>query len=144
MPNSPPLRRRLGDHRPNVLVCQNPGSLGIAAKLHDVLISIVGGQNQFGAPDYILTKKDIPVGYIEAKDIGDKDLDGIKKTVNKVQFDRYKASLNNLFFTDYLDFHLYRDGQFITKIAVAELTDKGIKPLPENFSAFEDLIKNGK
>ncbi len=26
-----------------------------------------------GAPDYILTKKDIPVGFIEAKDIGDKD-----------------------------------------------------------------------
>ena len=24
-----------------------------------------------GAPDYILTKKDIPVGFIEAKDIGD-------------------------------------------------------------------------
>ena len=29
-----------------------------------------------GAPDYILTKKDIPVGYIEAKDIGDRDLEG--------------------------------------------------------------------
>jgi hypothetical protein len=40
-----------------------------------------------GAPDYILTKKDattstasIPLGFIEAKDIGDKDLDGTKKT----------------------------------------------------------------
>ena len=38
-----------------------------------------------GAPDYILTgnsfaKKDIPIGFIEAKDIGDKDLAGIKKT----------------------------------------------------------------
>jgi len=29
-----------------------------------------------GAPDYILTKNDIPVGFIEAKDIGDKDLEG--------------------------------------------------------------------
>ena len=33
-----------------------------------------------GAPDYILTKKEIPVGFIEAKDIGDKDLEGAKKT----------------------------------------------------------------
>lgn len=33
-----------------------------------------------GAPDYILMKKDIPVGFIEAKDIGDSDLDGTKKT----------------------------------------------------------------
>lgn len=32
-----------------------------------------------GAPDYILTKKAIPVGFIEAKDIGDRDLDGTKK-----------------------------------------------------------------
>ena len=95
-----------------------------------------------GAPDYILTSKDIPIGFIEAKDIGDKDLDGVKKTGNKEQFDRYKTSLDNLIFTDYLDFHLYHDGQFITKIAIGELTEKGIKPLPENFAAFENLIKN--
>lgn len=95
-----------------------------------------------GAPDYILTKKDIPVGFIEAKDIGDKDLDGTKKTGNKEQFDRYKASLNNLIFTDYINFHLYREGEFVTKISIAEITDKGIKPLPENFASFENLIKD--
>jgi predicted helicase len=94
-----------------------------------------------GAPDYILTKKDIPVGFIEAKDIGDKDLEGAKKTGNKEQFDRYKASLNNLIFTDYLDFHLYRDGQFVMKISIGEITPKGIKPLTENFSSFENFIK---
>lgn len=94
-----------------------------------------------GAPDYILTKKNIPVGFIEAKDIGDKDLEGKKKTGNKEQFDRYKASLNNLIFTDYINFHLYREGEFITKISIAEITDKGIKPLPENFGNFENLIK---
>jgi hypothetical protein len=95
-----------------------------------------------GAPDYILTKKDIPVGFIEAKDIGDKDLDGAKKTGNKEQFDRYKASLNNLIFTDYINFHLYREGEFITKISIAEITNKGIKPLPENFGNFKNLIKD--
>ena len=95
-----------------------------------------------GAPDYILTKKDIPVGFIEAKDIGDKDLKGAKKTGNKEQFDRYKASLNNLIFTDYLDFHLYRDGEFITKIAIGEVTEKGIKSLPENFLTFTNLIRD--
>ncbi|MDY0216109.1 MAG: type ISP restriction/modification enzyme [Bacteroidales bacterium] len=94
-----------------------------------------------GAPDYILTYKDIPIGFIEAKDIGDKDLDGVKKAGNKEQFDRYKASLNNLIFTDYLDFHLYFDGQYITKIAIGELTEKGIKSLPENFDRFENLLR---
>ena len=95
-----------------------------------------------GAPDYILTQKDIPVGFIEAKDIGDKDLEGSKKTGNKEQFDRYKGSLNNLLFTDYLDFHLYRDGQFVSKISIGEITPKGIKPLPENFTSFENFIKD--
>ncbi|MGB2174631.1 MAG: type ISP restriction/modification enzyme [Flavobacteriaceae bacterium] len=95
-----------------------------------------------GAPDYILTKKDIPVGFIEAKDVGDKDLEGKKKSVNKEQFDRYKASLNNLIFTDYIDFHLYNDGEFITKIAIAEITEKGVIALPQNFARFENLIKD--
>ena len=95
-----------------------------------------------GAPDYILTKKELPVGFIEAKDIGEKDLEGAKKAGNKEQFDRYKASLNNLIFTDYLDFHLYIDGLFITRIAIAEIQNGTIVPLPNNFSNFENLIKD--
>ncbi|OAV75974.1 putative helicase [Bacteroidales bacterium Barb7] len=118
---------------------------GDLAQLIETLVPEVTATNEpkrqaCGAPDYILTKNNIPVGFIEAKDIGDKDLDGAKKTGNKEQFDRYKASLGNLIFTDYLNFHLYRDGEFITKIAVGELTDKGIKSLADNFSAFENLI----
>jgi predicted helicase len=104
-------------------------------------------RQQCGAPDYIITKKDIPVGFIEAKDIGDKDLSGLKKTGNKEQFDRYKNSLNNLIFTDYLDFHLYVDGVFVTKIAIAEIHPDGnsggtIVPLPGNFVTFTNLIKD--
>lgn len=95
-----------------------------------------------GAPDYILTRKDIPVGFIEAKDIGDKDLEGAKKTGNKEQFDRYKASLGNLIFTDYLRFRLYREGEFITEVAIGEVAGNEIKPLPQNFSTFENLIKD--
>src|SRR5687767_892266 len=79
-----------------------------------------------GAPDYILTKKgtEIPVGYIEAKDIG---ID-LKSKLYKGQFDRYKASLDNLIFTDYLDFHFYKNGTLTTTLKIAELTtepDKG-------------------
>ncbi|WP_018613186.1 hypothetical protein [Segetibacter koreensis] len=95
-----------------------------------------------GAPDYIITKNDIPLGFIEAKDIGDKDLDGAKKTGNKEQFDRYKASLSNLIFTDYLHFHLYRDGQFVTKIAIGEIQNGSIVPVPANFASFTNLVKD--
>ncbi|TAE70613.1 MAG: DNA methyltransferase [Bacteroidetes bacterium] len=95
-----------------------------------------------GAPDYVLTKNDIPFGFIEAKDIGDKDLWGAKKTGNKEQFDRYKASLDNLIFTDYLDFHFYIEGNFIIKIAIGEVKNGKIFPLPDNFLTFSNLIKN--
>lgn len=95
-----------------------------------------------GAPDYIIEKKDIPIGFIEAKDIGDKDLEGKKKTGNKEQFDRYKASLNNIIFTDYLDFYFYQESELVTKVSIAEISGNQIKALPENFSMFENLIKN--
>ncbi|MBB6004319.1 type ISP restriction/modification enzyme [Arcicella rosea] len=99
-------------------------------------------RQQCGSPDYILTNnKGITLGYIEAKDIGDKDLDGQKLSGNKEQFDRYK-SLNNIIFTDYLAFHLYRDGQFVKKIAIGKVQNNTIEALPENFDEFTDLIKS--
>ena len=55
----------------------------------DVMVTNEPARVACGAPDYIITRKNIPVGYIEAKDIG-ADLDN--KTY-KEQFDRYKASL---------------------------------------------------
>jgi predicted helicase len=108
----------------------------------DVHVTNEPKRQKCGAPDYIITKKEIPIGFIEAKDIGDSDLDGTKKTGNKEQFDRYKASLGNLIFTDYLNFHLYIDGQFITKITIAELSNNVIKPLPQNFTGLENLLKD--
>jgi predicted helicase len=103
-----------------------------------VLITNEPARIDCGAPDYILTRKEIPVGYIEAKDIG---VDLGSKSL-KEQFDRYRASLNNLVFTDYLDFHFYKDGNFVTKIAIAEFQGGKIVPLPENFDTFNTLFKN--
>lgn len=94
-----------------------------------------------GAPDFILTRKDIPVGFIEAKDIGDPDLDGNKKTGNKEQFDRYKNSLSNLIFTDYLSFHFYSNGQFSQKMVIGEVRNGKIVPLTQNFESFTYLLK---
>ena len=95
-----------------------------------------------GAPDYIISKGEIPVGFIEAKDIGDKDLEGKKKTGNQEQFDRYKTGLNNLIFTDYIDFLFYRDGIFTTKISIGEIENGSILPLKENFEQFTQLFNN--
>lgn len=95
-----------------------------------------------GAPDYIIEKNSIPIGFIEAKDIGDTDLEGKKKTGNKEQFDRYKASLNNIVFTNYLDFYFYQESELVAQVSIAEISGNQIKSLPENFSMFKSLIKN--
>jgi predicted helicase len=90
-----------------------------------------------GAPDYVITRKDIPVGYIEAKDVG-VDLDG--KNL-KEQFDRYRDALDNLVFTDYLDFRFYLNGELTTSVKIAGTQNGRIVSLPENFEQFTSLIK---
>jgi len=110
----------------------------IMAILPDVLVTNEPARVACGAPDYVLTRKDIPIGYIEAKDIG---VD-LKDKKLKEQFDRYKAGLTNLIFTDYLDFHFYKDGEFATKIEIAKIENGAILPISENFEQFTNLIVN--
>jgi len=93
-----------------------------------------------GAPDYSITRKDIPIGYVEAKDVGAQDLDG--KKINKEQFDRYKNALDNLIITDYLDFLFYKNGELVQKISIAKIEDGVIVPLEENYDLFVNNILN--
>jgi predicted helicase len=91
-----------------------------------------------GAPDYILTRKDVPVGYIEAKDVGV----NLADKAHKDQFDRYKAALNNLIITDYLQFHFYKNGEHIETVVIGEIFENKVRPIQENFDYFTTLIKN--
>ena len=68
-----------------------------------------------GAPDYILSRKDIPIGYIEAKDVG--VVLGAK--IHDDQFKRYKAALDNLIITDYLQFHFYKKASLLKACLLA-------------------------
>ena len=60
-----------------------------------------------GAPDFLVTKGALTVGYIEAKDV-DKSLDEVEKLP---QLQRYRSSLPSLILTDYLEFRWYVDGE---------------------------------
>lgn len=89
-----------------------------------------------GNPDYVITKGKIPVGYIEAKDIG-KDLNSKSY---KEQFNRYKKALDNLIITDYIWFQFFENGELVHEIKIGEIENNSVKPIPENFSKFENLI----
>jgi len=91
-----------------------------------------------GAPDYIITKKAIPIGYIEAKDVGT----DLNSKAHKEQFDRYRNSLSNLIITDYLDFQLFVDGEFKTSIRIGRIDGNKIVPIPEKLMEFETLLKD--
>lgn len=95
-----------------------------------------------GSPDYIITRKsdNLAVAFIEAKDIDDTDLDGKKQ--HKEQFSRYKDALETIIFTDYLDFHLYRDGEFVDAVRLAQCDGKKISLLKENVEKFLLLIQD--
>jgi predicted helicase len=119
----------------------------------EVMVTNEPKRESCGAPDYIITKKEIPTGYIEAKNIGDADLDGKYKHGNKEQFDRYKRSLDNIIFSDYLNFHFYKDGNFVTSVKIGQVVEKissgstqlfesEIQAIPENHETFNRLIKD--
>lgn len=93
----------------------------ISGLLPDMIVTNEPARIDCGAPDYIITRKsdNAPVAFIEAKNVDDNDLDGRKQ--HKLQFTRYKESLDHIIFTDYLDFHFYDNGEWIESIRIAEV-----------------------
>ena len=114
--------------------------------LHDCTgCTVINEQSHIdcGAPDLTLLSKQLPIAYIEAKDLEDGDLDGRKK--NKEQFDRYKASLDTIIFTDYLDFHLYEHGEWQQSVRLAEIQGNRIRLSDaDRFVSLMEHIKNAR
>lgn len=97
-----------------------------------------------GAPDYIIQreKDQMPVFFVEAKDVGDNDLDGRNRNGHKEQFDRYKQALDYIIFTDYLDFHLYEQGEFLDSVRIAEVKGDKIVGIVEAEDKFLSMIQH--
>jgi predicted helicase len=79
-----------------------------------------------GAPDYIVTKSQAPLGYIEAKDV-DKSLDAVERSQ---QIKRYVSSLGNLILTNYLEFRWYVAGEhrLTARLATAVKGKRKLQP----------------
>ena len=74
-----------------------------------------------GAPDFVVTRGQNPVGFVECKDIG-VPLDDEEKSD---QLKRYFGSLENLILTDYLEFRYYVAGQRRMQVPLAAVDTKG-------------------
>lgn len=96
-----------------------------------------------GAPDYVVMRAsdNQPVFYIEAKDIGDSDLDGRNPKGHQEQFNRYKGALSHIVFTDYLDFHFYEHGEWKRNIRLGDIHGNKIVAVKDTDVQFEEQIK---
>ena len=72
--------------------------------------------NKAGIPDFTVKRRELLVGYVEAKDVG-LDLDQIEKTE---QLQRYLEAFPNLVLTNYLEFRWYVNGKRRQKEVLAD------------------------
>jgi len=104
-------------------------------------------------PDFAVVKNDIPLLYIETKDIG-VSLDKVEKSEQMSRYFGYA----NLVLTDYLEFRFYRNGETYGKpivIADYDIKNRTITPKPKNYEflaktlidftkSHKEPIKSGK
>ncbi|MFA5967166.1 MAG: type ISP restriction/modification enzyme [Patescibacteria group bacterium] len=86
---------------------------------------------QGNKPDFVVLKNDVPILYIEAKDIGI-SLDKVEKSEQMARYYGYA----NLVLTDYLEFRFYRNGlryEDPIKIANYNVKDRTLVPIQENY-----------
>ena len=94
-----------------------------------------------GAPDFNITRKGVPVGHVETKDIG-VNLDEMErgKGPNGEQFKRY-STLPNWILTDYLEFRWYAAGRKRLTVRVADFDGKGrVKATLDGEEKIEQLL----
>lgn len=95
-------------------------------------------RQKVGAPDFILFKKDLPIAYLEAKDMVI-SLDNHLRTSDQIT--RYQG-LGNLCFTNNLDWIFYEGKTEIARIKIGQLVSGKILAQPENFALLGSLLEN--
>lgn len=91
-----------------------------------------------GAPDIIVLRKNVPLGYIETKDIGE----NLDKVIKTEQLKRYLKGLNNLILTDYLQFRWYVGGEQRLTVQLGTVSGSRIKTSAKGKEELELLFQN--
>ena len=92
-----------------------------------------------GAPDYIITRNGLTVGYIEAKDVGK----SLAETERTDQLKRYRRALDNLILTDYLEFRWYVGGELRQEARLAQPQSDGKLKIEKNsLKDVEEMLQN--
>jgi len=105
---------------------------------NDITASNEPKKVECGAPDFIITSGNIPIGYIEAKDVDS----NLNKAERSEQLTRYRKSLSNLILTDYLEFRWYVNGEHQETVRLASVTKASkIKRTKKDAEKITDLLQ---
>ena len=83
----------------------------------DPAISVINEpkQQDFGAPDIVIQREGMPLGYIECKDLHV----NLAEAAQSEQLGRYRRSCDNLILTNYLEFRWFRGGEWQESLSFA-------------------------
>jgi predicted helicase len=112
-------------------------------KKSNVSVTVSPQQTEAGNPDFrIWDGKQAIVGYIEAKNPGQTNLERIEESK---QVQRYLGAFPNVIVTNFFEFHLYRNAQLINSVSIARpfiITQLKTVPPVENEKEFFGLLKD--
>ncbi|HJQ32895.1 MAG TPA: type ISP restriction/modification enzyme [Pyrinomonadaceae bacterium] len=93
---------------------------------------------RYGAPDFVVTRGETPLGYIEAKDVGTP----LEREEKGEQMSRY-FELGNVVLTDYLEFRWYVNGVRRDAARLATKTKAGkLRAVPGGAERVEELLSS--
>lgn len=91
-----------------------------------------------GMPDFLFRRGDVPIGWVEAKDV---DKDVIKLRGYSVeQRQRYVKAYPNLIYTNGVDFEFIREGEQVHFVSIADFL-MGLQPNPSKFDELQRQLK---
>jgi type I restriction-modification system DNA methylase subunit len=113
----------------------------LAQELNQPLqVTILPKKTEAGSPDFRIWDGAYRViGYIEAKAPGT-NLDVVERSE---QLQRYRATFPNLLLTDFYEFRLYRQGEYLKQVQIGRwqiARRAGARPPTENIDPFRQLI----
>lgn len=94
-------------------------------------------RSEHGAPDFVILKKELPIGYIETKDIG---VD-LNKAETSEQLSRYYG-YSNLILTDYLEFRFFKNGEKSETISIGKIESGKIVFSENKMEELESALKD--
>ncbi|MFT3810709.1 MAG: hypothetical protein QM698_12390 [Micropepsaceae bacterium] len=95
-------------------------------------------REKVGAPDFAISRGEMVIGHCEAKDLHI-DLKAMKDA-NLAQKKRYVGGLQNLLYTNGLEWQWYRDGELKHEVRIADFL-MGVQPIPARYGALEAMLK---